>query len=201
MSIRIKKWKISFNSPVILTFGAICIVSLLLNYITGGFTNRLLFMTYRSSWLSPMTYIRLFTHVLGHSNWSHLMGNLSYILLLGPLLEEKYGSAMVLKVISVTALVTGIINNIIFPNVALLGASGVVFAFILLSSITNFRDGDIPLTFILVAAIYFGQQIYEGVFVRDNVANFTHIIGGIVGAIIGFGIQKKREQGRYHRAE
>lgn len=48
------------------------------------------------------------------------------ILVVGPLLEEKYGSANILFVILATALVTGIVNFIFFPYTQLLGASGVV---------------------------------------------------------------------------
>ena len=54
------------------------------------------------------------------------------------------------------------------------------------SSFTGFRDGEIPLTFILVAVIYLGQQIWDGLTVRDNVSNLTHIIGGLVGSGAGY---------------
>lgn len=129
-----RKLKITFNSSVVLGFASICLVVMIINYITGGISNQLLFMTYHSSLKEPMTYVRLFTHVLGHDGWEHFIGNMAYILLLGPLLEEKYGSVRILQVIAITALVTGVINYIFFWNVALCGASGVCFAFILLSS-------------------------------------------------------------------
>lgn len=186
------KLKISFNSPVILGFVAICFVTLILNTITGGLANNLFFSVYRSSLLSPLTYIRFVGHVFGHAGWSHFIGNMMLILLVGPLLEEKYGSFSILVVIFSTAIVTGLVNFIFFPRIQLLGASGVVFAMILLSSITSFKDGTIPLTFILVALIYIGQQVYEGLFINDNVANLTHIIGGIVGAGLGYMMNKNK---------
>ena len=79
----------------------------------------------------------------------------------------------------------------ILINVALCGASGVVFAFILLTSFTSFRNGEIPLTFILVAIVFLGQQVYEGVFLQDNISNLSHVIGGIIGAIVGYKLNKK----------
>lgn len=185
------KYKITYNSPVILSFVAICFLVMILNYITGGASNELLFMTYHSSLFSPMTYLRFFTHVLGHSGWNHFIGNMSYILLLGPMLEEKYGSVRVLQIIAITAIITGVINYVFFWNVALCGASGVCFAFILLSSFTSFREGEIPLTVILVAAIFLGQQIYEGIVLQDNISNMAHIFGGIVGGITGFFLNRK----------
>ena len=181
-----KKLRITFNSPVILSFVAICSLAIVLSIITNDASNRLLFMTYRYSLASPFTYLRLFGHVAGHVNFGHFIGNMMFILLLGPLLEEKYGSRAVLQVILITAIFTGLINFIFFPNTALLGASGVVFAFILLSSITSAKDREIPLTFILVAAIFIGQQVYEGLFVDSYVSNLTHILGGVVGAFLGF---------------
>ena len=185
------KYKITYNSPVILSFVAICFLVMILNYITGGASNELLFMTYHSSLFSPMTYLRFFTHVLGHSGWNHFIGNMSYILLLGPMLEEKYGSVRVLQIIAITSIITGVINYVFFWNVALCGASGVCFAFILLPSFTSFREGEIPLTVILVAAIFLGQQIYEGIVLQDNISNMAHIFGGIVGGITGFFLNRK----------
>lgn len=145
---------------------------------------------------NPTTYIRFFGHVVGHAGWEHFMGNIMMILVVGPLLEEKYGSSNILFVILSTALVTGIVNFIFFPNVQLLGASGVVFAFILLSSLTSITEGKIPITFILVAIIYIGEQVYRGIFVNDNVANLTHIIGGLVGSGLGY-IMNKYKMKRY----
>lgn len=184
------KNKISFNSPVILGFTAICLVSLLLSILTHGASNHMVFSVYRSSLLNPLTYVRFFGHVFGHASWSHFMNNIMYILIIGPLLEEKYGKADMIMIIAVTALVTGLINFIFFPHVQLLGASGVVFAFILLSSFTGFQNGKIPVTFILVAVIYIGQQIYSGVFEKNNISELTHIIGGLVGSVFGFAENK-----------
>ena len=186
-----RKIRITFNSPAVLGFAGICFVAMVLNYITGGASNRALFMTYHSSLVSPMTYVRFVTHVMGHSGWSHFIGNMSYILLLGPMLEEKYGSARIVEIIVATAIVTGVINYIFFWNVALCGASGVCFAFILLSSFTSFREGEIPLTVILVAAIFLGQQVFEGIAYNDNISNMAHVLGGIVGGLIGFTLNKR----------
>lgn len=180
------KVKISFNSPVILGFSGICLIALLINLITGGIANHMLFSVYRSSLFSPLTYIRFIGHIFGHAGWSHFIGNMTLILVLGPLLEEKYGAWNISCVIVFTALITGVVNFLLFPQVQLLGASGVVFAFILLSSFTSVKDGSIPITLILVAVIYIGGQIYDGIFIKDNVSNLTHILGGAVGAGFGY---------------
>ena len=185
-----KGLKISINSPVVFGFSAICLIALVLSIVTNGTTNKLIFMTYHSSLTNPLTYLRFFTHVFGHSGVEHFMGNITYILLLGPLLEEKYGSKLLIHSIIITALITGIVNYILFPNIALCGASGVVFTFILLSSFTGFKDREIPLTFILVAAIFLGQQVYEGIMLKNNISNLSHVLGGVVGSAMGYLLNK-----------
>ena len=122
-----KKIKISFNSPVILAFSIICFCTLILNIITRGASNNLLFSVYHSSLLNPLTYVRFIGHVFGHANWEHFIANASYLLLLGPMLEEKYGSVKLMEIMLTTAIVTAIINYVFFTNVGLCGASGIVF--------------------------------------------------------------------------
>ena len=132
----------------------------------------------------PTLYLRLFTHVLGHANWAHYFGNFMMILLLGPILEEKYGSARLALMIAVTAFVTGLLH-ILFSPFGILGASGVVFMMILLASITNMEAGRIPLTLILVLVLYLGQEVVTWVSTDTNVAHSAHIIGGLCGAAFG----------------
>jgi membrane associated rhomboid family serine protease len=137
-------------------------------------------------------WVTIFTHVLGHAHWGHLISNLTLILLIGPMLEESYGSSTLLFMIVITALVTGVLNVLLF-NSYLLGASGVVFMMILLSSFTNFSHGEIPLTFILVLILYLGVQIFSAS-EADNISHSAHIIGGLCGSFFGF----FRVPRRYH---
>jgi len=191
-----KRLHLSFNAPVTLIFAALCVAARLADMLTGGAANRTLFCVYSASLSDPLTWVRCVTHVLGHADWDHLIGNMMYILLLGPMIEEKYGPKNTAFVIAATAAVTGAVNMIFFPRVVLLGASGVVFAFILISSITVREDGAIPVTFILVALLYLGREIYDGIFVRDNVSQMAHIIGGVVGSALGFLLSGTGRKGR-----
>lgn len=170
-----------------------CFIATLLGVISNGKITQIVFMTYHSSLTNPMTYVRFITHIFGHSGWSHFIGNASYLLLLGPMLEEKYGSKELIEVIGITAIATGLVNYIFFWNVGLCGASGVVFAFIILASFTGFKEGEIPLTFILVAAIFIGQQVYEGIALQNDISNMAHIVGGIVGSVIGYSLNRKNQ--------
>ena len=99
--------------------------------------------------------------------------------------EAEDGSIPLLEGIVFTALVSGVLQCALFPRTALLGASGIVFMLIMLASLSGF-SGGIPVTMLLVAALYLGQQVYDIVFVHDNVANFMHIVGGICGTGFGY---------------
>lgn len=177
--------RIQYNSPVVLTFTLLALGSYVLGIITNKFTTSLLFSNYRTSFLDPLQYLRLFTHVLGHSNWMHFAGNFIVILIIGPMLEEKYGSKKLTEMIIVTALVTGLIHTL-FSNTVLLGASGVVYMFIILSSFTNTEAGRIPLTLIIVFFIFVGREVFSGVTTQDNVSQISHILGGGCGVMFAF---------------
>ena len=177
--------RITYNAPVTLTFAMISTLVLMIDLVTGaGLTETFFVVGGTMSLTNPVDYVRLVTHAVGHAGWAHLVSNFAFILLLGPILEEKYGSGSLLFMMVVTALVTGILNILLFST-GLLGASGIVFMMILLSSFTNFRRGEIPLTFILVVLLYLTREIITAS-QTDNISQFAHIAGGLCGSLFGF---------------
>lgn len=186
--------KLQYNSPVILSFFLISFASLILGSITNGSSTTALFSVYRAPLSDPLTYVRFFGHVLGHADLNHFLGNMLLLLVVGPPLEEKHGSSTLLLGIALTALISGLLQFALFPNVALLGASGIVFMMIMLASLSGMANGRIPLTLVLVAMLYLGQEIHSILFVQDSVANFMHIVGGACGTAFGFSLGKKRRR-------
>ena len=184
--------KFQYNSPVVISFFLISFAALVLGWLSNNWTTASLFSVYRSSFRNPFTYIRLISHVLGHADLEHFFGNMLMFLVIGPPLEERYGSRVLLTGILLTALVSGLLQTVLFPNSALLGASGIVFMLIMLSSLSGMEDGGIPVTLILVAVLYLGRELYSILFVKDDVANLMHIIGGICGTTYGFLISRKQ---------
>lgn len=179
------KRRIDFNAPVTLAFALISLIVLIITYVTGGWLAGFLAARF-TSWLDPMMYVRLVTHIFAHASFSHYSGNFMMILLIGPMIEEKYGSYRLVMMMLVTALITGLVNIVFFPSTAVLGASGIVFMLILLASFANVREGTIPLTVILVAILYVGNEIATGILSQDNISQISHIIGGICGTAFGF---------------
>lgn len=180
---------LSYNSVIILSFFFISLFALILNYLTKGKSNILLFSSYRSSIFNPLTYLRLITHIFGHASWSHFMNNFLYILLIGPMIEEKYGSINLIIMILSTAVITGILNTL-FGKKRILGASGIVFMLIILSSFVNITTGKIPVTLILICIFYVVNEIISGIFKKDDISHIGHLIGAVCGFVFGFYIFK-----------
>lgn len=174
-----------YNSLVILSYFFLSLIVLFLNKITKGRSNNYLFSSSRGTIFNPVTYIRMVTHVLGHENWNHFRNNFLYILLIGPMIEEKYGSQNLFIMILITAGVTGFINCLIGKK-RILGASGIAFMLILLSSLVNIQTGKIPITFILICIFYLASEVVDGLFKKDNISHLSHILGAICGFIYGF---------------
>lgn len=182
--------KLDFNAPVILSFTMISAIVLGISAYTGEGLSRFLGI-YFSAWKDPYMYMRLFTHVIAHADFAHFTSNFMLILAVGPMVEEKYGSKSLLLMILATALITGMIHILMFKKVLLLGSSGIAFMLILLASYSNLRQGQIPLTVILVALIFIGNEIYTGFTAKDGISQISHIIGGVCGGVFGF-LQRKK---------
>ncbi len=177
--------RLDYNSPVVLTFTLLCLAVQVIDSTVSTKVTDSFFTVYSTfDFKSVLDYVRLFTHSIGHSGFQHLLSNSFILLLLGPILEEKYGTKNMILVIASTAFVTAVINILFFTN-GVRGASGVVFAFIVLASIVNLKKGTIPITFLLVFLIHVGGEVVNS-FKDDSISQMAHIIGGLVGAVFGF---------------
>lgn len=181
--------KVTYNSPIILTLSIIasaiwCADELLNLGLQGAYFTLYPYFDFRNA----IDYLRLFSHIVGHANWQHLIYNLLVLLLVGPLVEAYYGSGKLFFMMAVTAIVTSV-ANILFFNTGLMGASGVGFMLVLVGSFAGARDGEIPLTFLFVAALVFGNQFLEA-WNNDTISQFAHIVGGICGSAFGFLLKK-----------
>lgn len=129
-------------------------------------------------------YLSTLLYVFGHADIQHFVGNMSLILLLGPIIELKYGYKSLLVMSGITAVVTAILHTLLWDN-GLLGCSGLAFMFIVLVTLLNAKGKEIPFTFILVVLLYLGQEIYSS-FQQDQISHFAHLFGGAMGAFWGY---------------
>lgn len=179
--------RIKYNAPTTLTYSFFCTFVVLIDqFVFHGLTRAFFTVPNALAFdlLKPVNYFRLVSHIAGHADWNHLLSNMAYILLLGPMLEETYGSLTMFLMMVVTGFVTGVLNACFFPH-PLLGASGIVFMMILLASFTNSGKDEIPLTFILIMILYLGREILNA-FRGDDISQFAHLAGGFCGSLFGF---------------
>ena len=178
--------KIQYNAVVILSYFFICLVILILDKLAQGRLVNNLFSTGRNdSLLNPLTYFKLISHSLGHSSWDHLYNNFLKILLIGPLIEEKYGSLNLLIMIILTSLIIGIINRIFSKN-RILGASGIAYMLIVLCSFVNIEYGKIPITVVLIILFFVVDEIINLLKrKKDGISHLGHVTGAICGILLG----------------
>ncbi len=178
--------KFDYNSPVILTYFFICLIILMIDKLCKGKFSATFFTTYKNdSLLNPLTYFKLISHSLGHTSWDHLYSNFLKILLIGPLIEEKYGSYQLLIMMIITSLIIGIINRLFSKN-RILGASGIAYMLIVLCSFVNIEDGKIPLTLVLILLFFVVDEIINLLRrKKDGVSHLGHVTGAICGLILG----------------
>ena len=173
-----------YNSVVTLTMFFISLMVLIIDKITKGKAVRYVFSTEKASLKNPLTYLRFFTYTLGHANWEHFSNNYLKILLLGPLIEEKYGSINLLIMILITSFIIALVN-FIRGKARVLGASGIAFMLIVLSAFVNVTERKIPITFVLIILFYLIDEI-KNLHKKDGIGHYAHLIGGICGCVFGF---------------
>lgn len=175
--------KITFKAPftLIYTLAAVLIFFL---FQQNGMPPRLFVLEGNFQFDNWQWYLSLIGYTLGHANLEHLMGNFSIILLLGPILEEHYGSKKLFLMVSLTGFITAMIHIFIW-DYRLIGASGIVFMFIVLSSLLNIKRGEIPVTFVLIVILFLGKEILIS-FENDQISQFAHICGGVIGIFFGY---------------
>jgi membrane associated rhomboid family serine protease len=184
--------KITFNAPFTLAYACFAIAVYFANQSLGSALNYHFFSVRAPIGIEdPFSILRLFLHTFGHANWTHLTSNMAIILLVGPLVEDYYGLWRLALMALVTSVVTGGLHSLLFPS-SLMGASGIAFMMILLGPLTNSKRGSIPLTFLLVAAIYLGNE-FTRIFQDDNISQLSHIAGGFCGMVFGFILKRSTD--------
>jgi membrane associated rhomboid family serine protease len=193
--------RLSVEAPVIVGFTFVCVFLHLLNMTIFRGISVFLGVDSHFSPFSPMQYVRLFTHIAGHDGLVHLRNNMTNMLLVGPSAEAGFGSKAILQVMGVVAITTAFAHMLVGKrNSRQLGASGFVFALILLNSLCSARSGKIPVSFVLTALLWLVDEFVWLFFGKDNTSHHAHLVGGIVGAIAGFVIHERDESERLRKA-
>jgi len=74
--------RIKYNSPTVLTYAFVCALVLVLSQTIIPHLTETWFMVPGNHTFSahrPGDWVRLFTHVIGHANWNHLISNFFFL--------------------------------------------------------------------------------------------------------------------------
>lgn len=200
MAVRKKISPVSFDAPATLIFS---IISLLIFLLSREFFPSLIsFFSAPSAqgtehafnWTNPLQYTRFLFHVLGNTSWPVFASDLAFILLLGPQLEQRFGSVVIMLMACVTALVSGLLNAA-FSTSLLMGGTGIAFMMILLAAFTSIDKSSIPLSFLFAAVLFLFRELYYAVD-TSSLSNFAHLAGGLAGSALGFTAKKPQSTRR-----
>jgi len=181
-------FKISFDSPITLIFVILCVIFGILSKFLPEFQNFLTCPTSASgenpfNFKSVTDYFRLLLYPLGVLDWNILTSNLVFILLLCPKIEEKFGKGILSLLILITVLFAGVVC-VCFSSTVMVGSSGIVCMLLILSFYCSIDKKEIPLSYILLALIYFSTQLIS-VFTTNSLEPFCHFAGALIGSLVG----------------
>ena len=133
---------------------------------------------------APVSYFRLLLYIFGSEGGraAELFTNLILIMLLGPSMEERYGSVIIGIMIFVSALFSGVLNAC-FLETSLVGCVPLVSMMIFLNAFMSFSKKKFPLSFAAVMLLFVLLQFFSGAGVLRII---VCIAGGLCGSLFAF---------------
>ena len=171
-------------APLTFTFAIVSLLALLANILMDGRLHAM-FNAYFTAFTDPYMYARLLSKAFMHADLLHYMRNFSAILILGPIVERRYGSPRLLLMMAATSFITGFIHVSFTRDVMLMGASGVTYMLIILACFVNVRRRRVPLAALVVGLFYLATEFWNALTLNDNIAHLSHAIAVLCG--LGFG--------------
>ena len=181
---------IDYNSPIIINYILVCFVLFVLNKLTNGYINNICYLP-SNLIINPFALHRLLLYTLVHGSFEHLIGNMALLALTGPSVEKKYGSGITLGLIAINSVMVGLLQGVVIHQ-DVIGASSIVFMFVILSVFADTETQKIPLTVFIVASCYIGNELL-GALTADSVSQLSHIMGAVMGLIFGVLYRKVKD--------
>lgn len=129
-------------------------------------------------------YLKLFIYVFGATDKLILFTNLLFIILLGPQMEEQYGSVMIGIMMFISAIFAGVLNAC-FCKEPMLGADPIIFMLIILDVLLCCKKKTINCTTFLLVIIFICVQVFRNSS-NGAVGNIIVIAGGLCGSLFAF---------------
>lgn len=205
--------KFIFDSPVVLVFSVVSAVIFISDLILKLNLSEKIFECPGAKsvpafdFKSALSYVKLVIYPFGGENSTSFFLNIGFILLLGPVLEERYGSIMLALMIFITSLVGGVLTACV-STFGIYGCGGIVFMMIILSVLSVFIKKQLPVSWIFIFALYLAFSLFSGKkisgfmpFMQNNVPVFIQLASGICGSLFGFFVCPKKRSSQIQKKQ
>lgn len=189
-----KKFKFNFvfDSPVTISFSLLSVLLFVLNCLAFKGTLDVKILSSPTTSAGPIpfmatqisSYLRLFLYAFGSQNFVGLLSNLLFLLMLGPVMEERYGSLVIGIMMAVSVLFSGVLNTC-FCETSLQGCMPIIFMMIFLNSFMSFSKKKIPVSFLVIFVFYIAREVFGKTF-SEIVGLIICITGGLCGSLFAF---------------
>lgn len=143
---------------------------------------------------SPKALLGVLFHIFSYMDFNLLLCDLIFIMLLGPFMEERYGSVIIGIMIFVASLFSGVLNAC-FCKFPASGSTCVVFMLILLDAMMNISKKKISASSIAVL-ILFIIRLYLVKNENGIIDVIIVIAGGLCGSLLAFMASPKARKTR-----
>lgn len=205
--------KFIFDSPVVLVFSVVSTVIFISDLILKLNLSEKIFECPGAKsvpafdFKSALSYVKLVIYPFGGENSTSFFLNIGFILLLGPVLEERYGSIMLALMIFITSLVGGVLTACV-STFGIYGCGGIVFMMIILSVLSVFIKKQLPVSWIFIFTLYLAFSLFSGKkisgfmpFMQNNVPVFIQLASGICGSLFGFFVCPKKRSSQIQKKQ
>lgn len=205
--------KFIFDSPVVLVFSVVSAVIFISDLILKLNLSEKIFECPGAKsvpafdFKSALSYVKLVIYPFGGENSTSFFLNIGFILLLGPVLEERYGSIMLALMIFITSLVGGVLTACV-STFGIYGCGGIVFMMIILSVLSVFIKKQLPVSWIFIFTLYLAFSLFSGKkisgfmpFMQNNVPVFIQLASGICGSLFGFFVCPKKRSSQIQKKQ
>lgn len=137
-------------------------------------------------------YWQFLTYMFTHATVSHFIFNMLSLYIFGTAVERRVGSREFLLYYLLTGVLSGVASYAMFyvanTNTVLLGASGAIYALLMLFSVLYPKSviyvfGLIPVQAPMLIILYFIIELISGLSAHDGVAHMTHLSGLVFGLL------------------
>lgn len=201
-----KKFGLEIKAPVTLVFGIISVVLFALNFwaAKGKWTELFLMSPAAEgnlafSFKGAASYFRILCYSFSAVSWEVLITNILFVYLLGPAMEEKYGSVILAIMMLVAAVFSGVLNSC-FCKAGIQGCASIIYLLVFISFFTSFTNRKLSINFVLILALFIAREFL--IKNPNGIAGVgVNFAGGICGSLLAFLAIPRRKKNKTEDVE